>query len=64
MGIPWDGMGWDGTGMNCYGMGWDGKEKYVPWTSLPIANLVDKNIDSARCAVFIQWEVLRIIIKS
>ena len=27
-------MGWDGTGMNCYGMGWDGTEKYVPWTSL------------------------------
>ena len=26
-------MGWDGTGMNCYGMGWDGTEKYVPWTS-------------------------------
>ena len=24
MGIPWDGMGWDGT------------EKYVPWTSLDI----------------------------
>ena len=35
MGIPWDGK--DGTGMNCYGMGWDGTEKYVPWTSLPIA---------------------------
>ena len=34
MGIPWDGMGWDGTAMNCYGMGWDGTEKYVPWTSL------------------------------
>ena len=29
-------MGWDGTGMNCYGMGWDGKEKYVPWTILNI----------------------------
>ena len=29
-------MGWDGTGMNCYGMGWDGTEKYVPWTSLEI----------------------------
>ena len=29
-------MGWDGTGMNCYGMGWDGTEKYVPWTSLRI----------------------------
>ena len=29
-------MGWDGTGMNCCGMEWDGKEKYVPWTSLPI----------------------------
>ena len=27
-------MGWDGTGINCYGMGWDGTEKYVPWTSL------------------------------
>ena len=27
-------MGWDGTAMNCYGMGWDGTEKYVPWTSL------------------------------
>ena len=29
-------MGWDGTAMNCYGMGWDGTEKYVPWTSLLI----------------------------
>ena len=29
-------MGWDGTGMNCYGMGWDGTEKIVPWTSLGI----------------------------
>ena len=29
-------MGWDGMGqaLNCYGMGWDGTEKYVPWTSL------------------------------
>ena len=25
-------MGWDGTGMNCYGMGWD--RKICPWTSL------------------------------
>ena len=31
-------MGWDGTGMNCYGMGWDGTEKYVPWTSLVVAH--------------------------
>ena len=30
------GMGWDGTGMNCYGMGWDVSEKNVPWTSLQI----------------------------
>ena len=22
--------------MNCYGMGWDGTEKYVPWTNLKI----------------------------
>ena len=22
-------MGWNGTGMNCYGMGYDGTEKYV-----------------------------------
>ena len=29
-------MGWDGTGMNCYGIGWDGTEKNVPWTSLHI----------------------------
>ena len=29
-------MGWDGTGMNCYGMGWDGTEKNVPWTSLAV----------------------------
>ena len=27
-------MGWDGIGMNCYGKGWDGTEKYLPWTSL------------------------------
>ena len=33
-------MGWDGTGMNCYGMGWDGTEKYVPWTSLKILHKV------------------------
>ena len=31
MGIPWDGM--DGTGINCHEMGWNGTEKYVPWTS-------------------------------
>ena len=29
-------MEWDGTGMNCYGMGWDGTEENVPWTSLII----------------------------
>ena len=39
MGIPWDGMGWDGTGMNCYKMGWDGAEKYVPRTSLRISQV-------------------------
>ena len=33
-------MGWDGTGMNCYGMGWDGTEKYVPWTSLMIPTVI------------------------
>ena len=27
-------MGWDGTGMNYYGLGWNGTEKYVPRTSL------------------------------
>ena len=30
-------MRWDGTGMNCYGMGWDGTEENVPWTSLAIS---------------------------
>ena len=33
-------MGWDGTGINCYGMEWDGTEKYVPWTSLAIAAII------------------------
>ena len=33
-------MGWDETGMNCYGMGWEGTEKYVPWTSLGITNVL------------------------
>jgi len=26
MGIPWEtslGIGWNGTGINCYGMGWE-----------------------------------------
>ena len=31
MGIPWDGID-----IICCGMGWDGTEKYVPWTSLGI----------------------------
>ena len=38
MKIPWDGMGWDEIGINCCGMGWDGTEKYVPCTSLPVHN--------------------------
>ena len=29
-------MGCDGTGMNCYGMGWDEREKYDPWASMVI----------------------------
>ena len=34
--FDWNPNGWDGTGMNCYGVGWDGTEKYVPRTSLYI----------------------------
>ena len=30
------GISWDGVGINCYEMGWDGTEKYVPWTNLAI----------------------------
>ena len=37
-------MGWDGTGMNCYGMGWDGTEKTVPRTSLGICTHDFKSI--------------------
>ena len=43
MGIPWD-----GTGMNCYGMGWDGTEKYVSWTSLRICLRVKADFFSVR----------------
>ena len=35
-------MGWDGTGMNCNGMGWDRTEKYVPWTSLNLVLQTDR----------------------
>ena len=31
---------WDGIGINCYGIGWDGTEKYVPWTTL----VIDKRV--------------------
>ena len=44
MGIPWD-----GTGMNCYGIGWDGTEKYVPWTSL---RFLEKLHERLRCNFF------------
>ena len=33
-------MGWDGIGIICCGMGWDGTEKYVPWTSLEIGHVL------------------------
>ena len=35
-------MGWDGIGIICCGMGWDGTEKYVPWTSLHIFEHLNK----------------------
>jgi len=36
MGIPWEtshGMGWDGTGINCYGMGQINMSHGQPWKS-------------------------------
>ena len=41
-------------GINFYGMGWDGTEKYVPWTSLGIStshailDLVTSTYDNIR----------------
>jgi len=30
-------MGWDGTGINCYGWDGNGTDKYVPWTNLGLS---------------------------
>ena len=43
MGIPWDGMGWDGRGIICCGMGWDRKicpmDKPANWPRLGVTGL-------------------------
>ena len=37
-------MEWDRQKLLWDGMGWDGTEKYVPWTSLTIATTTNNNI--------------------
>lgn len=46
-------MGWDGTGINSHGMGWDGKEKSVPNMDKPWElwwSEIGQDVDKARQA--------------